>query len=48
MKEECKERANKLFISHSSKDAEYVKAVVELLEDIGLSEEEMVCSSVPG
>lgn len=48
MKEECKERANKLFISHSSKDAEYVKTVVELLEDIGLSEEEMVCSSVPG
>lgn len=38
----------KVFISHSSKDKPYVKLLVDLLEDIGLSENEMVCSSVSG
>ena len=36
----------KLFISHSTKDQEYVKLLVELIESIGLTE--IVCSSVPG
>ncbi|MBQ4569380.1 MAG: toll/interleukin-1 receptor domain-containing protein [Ruminococcus sp.] len=39
---------NKIFISHATKDSEYVRAFVNLLEDIGLSEDEIVCSSVPG
>ena len=38
----------KVFISHSSKDKPYVKLLVDLLEGIGLSENEMVCSSVSG
>lgn len=38
----------KLFISHASKDAMFVEKIVELLEDIGLTETQVVCSSVPG
>ena len=41
-------KENKVFISHSSKDAEIVKAFVELLEDIGMPENSIVCTSVPG
>ena len=40
-------RPKKLFISHSSQDIQYVSLFVNLLEDIGLSEEEIVCSSIP-
>lgn len=39
---------NKVFISHSSKDADIVKAFVELLEDIGMPEKSIICTSVPG
>lgn len=42
------DKKNKVFISHASKDSEYVKAFVNLLEDIGLSEDEIVCSSISG
>lgn len=38
----------KVFISHSSKDEAFVRKIVELLEDIGLTEAQVVCSSVPG
>lgn len=38
----------KVFISHASKDEAVVRKIVELLEDIGLSETQVVCSSVPG
>ena len=41
-------KENKVFISHSSKDAEIVKAFVELLEDMGMPENSIVCTSVPG
>lgn len=41
-------KPHKLFISHSSKDKEYVLAFVELLEDIGMPDGTIVCSSVPG
>ena len=41
-----KERKTKVFVSHSSGDVGYVKAIVELLEDIGLGEGEIFCSSV--
>lgn len=40
-------KTKKVFISHSSKDKDYIEALVELLEDLGLKEEEIVCSSVP-
>lgn len=38
-----------LFISHSSKDKEYVQELVSLIEFIGLkSKEKLFCSSIPG
>lgn len=40
-------KPRKIFISHSSLDAAYVKAFVELLEDIGVPDRAIVCSSVP-
>lgn len=39
---------NKVFISHSSADIEYIRLLINLLEDIGLSEEDVFCSSVQG
>lgn len=42
------ERPHKLFISHSSKDEKYMKALVEMLEDIGMPDGSFVCTSVPG
>jgi TIR domain len=43
-------KVNKIFISHSSKDVEYVKLLVQLLNDIGIkkSDEHIFCSSLPG
>lgn len=39
----------KVFISHNSKDSEYVKLLVNLLEDIGINNREMLfCTSVSG
>lgn len=40
-------KPHKLFISHSSKDADYVEAFVSLLEILGLRDDEIICSSVP-
>lgn len=37
----------KIFISHSSLDLDYVELFVELLADIGLTNENLFCSSVP-
>lgn len=45
-KSRCVSMRQKLFISHSSEDREYVKLIVELLEAIGITE--IFCSSVPG
>ena len=42
------DKKNKVFISHATKDGDYVKIFVNLLEDIGLSEDEIVCSSISG
>ena len=41
------DKPHKLFISHSSKDVDYVEAIVGLLEILGLRDEEIICSSVP-
>lgn len=43
-------KIDKVFISHSSKDIEYVKLLVQLLNDIGIqkSDEHIFCSSHPG
>ena len=38
----------KIFISHSSKDKEQVELFVDLLLNIGLREDQIFCSSVPG
>ena len=37
-----------VFISHSSKDKQFVEALVDLLESIGLNENTLFCSSVDG
>lgn len=42
------EKKSKIFISHSTKDKDYAIALVDLLEDIGLRETQIFCSSVSG
>ena len=42
------ERKKIIFISHSSRDKEYAKAFVQFLFNIGLNEDDIVCSSYPG
>lgn len=37
----------KIFISHSSKDVKYVEPIVELLADIGITNDNLFCSSIP-
>lgn len=46
--EKNQEKQHKLFISHAFKDKKYMKAFVELLEDIGMPDGSIVCSSMPG
>lgn len=38
----------KIFISHSSKDKEYVTELVKLFKEMGLKQRDVFCSSVPG
>ncbi len=38
----------KIFISHSSNDQDYVKKIVALLDDMGLDDSQVFCSSLPG
>lgn len=42
-----KGKSHKLFISHSSKDADYISTFVSFLEALGLQEDEIICSSIP-
>lgn len=43
-----KQKLHKVFISHSSKDVQYMQLFVELLEDIGLPDGSIICTSVSG
>lgn len=38
----------KIFISHATKDKDYVSVLVNLLEDMGLRQSQIFCSSAPG
>lgn len=42
------EKSKKIFISHSSEDKEFAKALVNLLMLMGFAKDEIYCSSVPG
>ena len=42
------DKPHKLFISHSGKDKDYMIALSEMLEDIGMPDGSFVCTSVPG
>ncbi|UNK30997.1 toll/interleukin-1 receptor domain-containing protein (plasmid) [Bacillus sp. N5-665] len=48
--ENAQTKIEKIFISHASKDIEYVKALVSLLNDIGVKKNQnnIFCSSLPG
>lgn len=48
VREQETERPPKIFISHSSKDVEYVTQLVSLLECMGLGQTQIFCSSLPG
>lgn len=41
-------KEHKLFISHSSDDKDYMTALVEMLESIGMTNDSLVCTSVSG
>ena len=45
---EVMEKEPKIFISHSSKDKDFVEAFVELLNNVGLNQKHIFCSSLPG
>ena len=42
------EKKPKIFISHSSKDVDYVAKIVNLLDGMGLDQTQLFCSSLPG
>ena len=42
------EKQPKVFISHSSKDRDYVAQIVNLLDGMGLDQTQVFCSSLPG
>lgn len=46
--EESVNKQPKIFISHSSKDKDYVTRIVSLLDDMGLQPGQIFCSSLPG
>lgn len=47
-KQPTKEKTPMVFISHSSKDKTFVEALVDLLESLGLTKNNLFCSSVDG
>ncbi len=42
------EKPPKIFISHSSKDVEYVAQIVNLFDGMGINQTQVFCSSLPG
>lgn len=44
---EEEKRTRKIFISHATKDKDYVGEIIKLLESLGLREDEIICSSIP-
>lgn len=46
--EQMADRKPKIFISHSSKDVNYVDKIVKLLDGMGLDQTKVFCSSLPG
>lgn len=48
MNETITKKPMKVFISHSSQDVAFVKPLVDLFEHIGLTPENMFCSSISG
>lgn len=40
-------RIKKIFISHATKDKDYVGEIIALLESLGFREDEIICSSIP-
>ncbi len=42
------EKEEKIFFSHSSKNKEEIRLLVELVEDIGIPHEKIICTSIPG
>ncbi len=42
------EKKPRIFISHSSKDVDYVAKIVNLLDGMGLNQTQLFCSSLPG
>lgn len=47
-KKMAEDKKIQLFISHSSKDIEYIDCFVKFLEELGFDDENMFCSSVDG
>ena len=46
--EEVKRKMDtRLFISHSSLDCEYIKLFTDLLDGLGMNEEQIICTSIP-
>lgn len=43
-----KSKESKIFISHSSEDKDDVEKIVDLLKNMGLNEQQIFCTSVPG
>lgn len=48
MSENAEKKETKIFISHSSRDIAFVRPLVDLFGHIGLTSENMFCSSIPG
>ena len=41
-------KSPKIFISHASNDKAYVQEIVSLFDDMGLTDDHIFCSSIPG
>ena len=48
LKEKRKGMDKKIFVSHASADVEYVEKLVDLFIDMGVREDQIFCTSVPG